>query len=76
MKQIQRDDSNPRALIEKPPLAVVAKGAGHSLAVEHQLEPLREERIREAAYARYQARGCVHGNELDDWLAAEASLTD
>ncbi|KVW98890.1 MAG: DUF2934 domain-containing protein [Polaromonas sp.] len=32
----------------------------------------REQAIRETAYACYEARGCVDGDELDDWLKAEA----
>ena len=34
----------------------------------------REAMIREAAYQRYEKRGYVHGNDLDDWFAAEAEL--
>ncbi|MBI5717680.1 MAG: DUF2934 domain-containing protein [Burkholderiales bacterium] len=29
------------------------------------------QKIRAAAYALYEARGCVEGHELDDWLQAE-----
>ena len=32
----------------------------------------REQAIREAAYACFEARGCEPGYELDDWLKAEA----
>lgn len=32
----------------------------------------REQAIREAAYACFEARGCEPGHELDDWLRAEA----
>jgi len=34
----------------------------------------REQAIREAAYACFEARGCVPGHELDDWLQAEAQV--
>jgi hypothetical protein len=34
----------------------------------------RENRIRVAAYYRYLKRGCRHGHDLDDWLAAEAEI--
>ncbi len=37
-------------------------------------KPSREARIQVAAYALYEARGCVEGGELDDWLAAEAAI--
>lgn len=31
---------------------------------------LREE-IAKVAYEIYEARGCLHGHDLDDWLEAE-----
>jgi len=34
----------------------------------------REQMIREAAYLRYEARGCEQGHAIDDWLAAEAEI--
>jgi Protein of unknown function (DUF2934) len=34
----------------------------------------REQAIREAAYALFEARGCEPGHELDDWLEAEAQV--
>lgn len=34
----------------------------------------RLEKIREAAYLRYVARGYAHGHDLDDWLAAETEI--
>jgi Protein of unknown function (DUF2934) len=34
----------------------------------------REQVIREAAYALFEARGCEPGHELDDWLTAEAQV--
>ena len=34
----------------------------------------REQAIREAAYACFEARGCEPGHELDDWLTAEAQV--
>jgi hypothetical protein len=35
-----------------------------------------EERIRVRAYQLYERRGKRHGHALDDWLQAEAELTD
>ena len=32
----------------------------------------REQAVREAAYACFEARGCEPGHELDDWLKAES----
>jgi len=34
----------------------------------------RQRMIQEAAYYRYLERGCIDGQDLDDWLAAEADL--
>ncbi len=34
----------------------------------------REQAVREAAYACFEARGCEPGRELDDWLKAEAMV--
>ncbi len=34
----------------------------------------RQEAIRQAAYAQFEARGCVYGHELEDWLKAEAEV--
>jgi hypothetical protein len=34
----------------------------------------REEFVRRTAYAYYEARGRIHGHELDDWLEAEAEF--
>ena len=34
------------------------------------------EAIEWRAYEIYQARGAVHGNDLDDWLQAEQELRE
>lgn len=34
----------------------------------------RESCIRRTAYAYFEARGGVHGHELEDWLRAEAEF--
>jgi hypothetical protein len=34
----------------------------------------KDEFVRETAYYYYQARGCIGGHELDDWLRAEAEF--
>ncbi len=33
-----------------------------------------EEEIRHCAFWHYEARGCVAGHELDDWLQSEAEI--
>lgn len=38
-------------------------------------EEQREAMVREAAYYYYEARGCIGGHELEDWLKAEADIT-
>jgi len=35
----------------------------------------REELIRQKAYALYEARQCEGGHELEDWLQAEAQVS-
>ena len=35
-----------------------------------------EERIAKRAYEFFLARGCAHGKDVDDWLAAEKELRD
>lgn len=39
----------------------------------HSLDE-RDAMLREAAYYLYEQRGCGHGRDVDDWLAAEAAL--
>lgn len=41
----------------------------------HDLEELKDQ-IRLRAYQIYEQRGFVDGDELDDWLQAEAELRD
>ena len=36
----------------------------------------RETQVREAAYFRYLAHGAEVGNEMEDWLQAEAELLE
>ncbi len=38
-----------------------------AVVIEHDL-------ITRLAFAKFLARGCVHGNALEDWLTAEAEL--
>ena len=40
-------------------------------ATENEIVP---EEIARRAYLRFCDRGCVHGNDVDDWLAAEREL--
>lgn len=44
------------------------------MAIPIETPEERIEKIREAAYFRYVARGYEHGHDLEDWLAAEAEI--
>ncbi len=74
MKEVQRREPKSHAMIEKPPLAMVLKGDGQAAMGAASVDPSRQARIREAAYARFESRGRLHGHDMDDWLAAEAEL--
>ena len=37
-------------------------------------QELTEEIIRMRAYQLFEQRGCRHGNDLEDWLQAEAEV--
>ena len=54
---------------EKPAAAEAASAAGQPMPDEQ-----RQQAIRLAAYALYEARGCVYGHALEDWLEAEAQV--
>lgn len=38
--------------------------------------PNSAEAIGHRAYQRFEARGCEHGHDVEDWLVAEADLRD
>jgi hypothetical protein len=40
-----------------------------------ETEALRRQRIEQRAYERFESRGCVHGHDVEDWLAAESEIT-
>jgi hypothetical protein len=35
---------------------------------------IQDDAIAARAYERFAARGCEHGHDVEDWLAAEAEL--
>ena len=57
-------------------------GNGDSVAVQSVAVPPvtafspSEEEIRERAYELFLERGCAHGADVADWLAAEGELKD
>jgi len=57
------------ALQEPPPDQPFAEGARDDVDPE-----LRHRMISEAAYQMYVARGYADGNDVDDWLTAEAQV--
>jgi hypothetical protein len=71
MKQQQVSATKARALAAKAPLAVVAIGEGAVQATSPTAIE-REAWVRQRAYALYEARGGVDGQDQDDWLKAEA----
>ncbi len=74
MKHSRHSHTTTRALMERPSLAVVARPGRLPEGVAPEAEASRQARIRAAAYALYEARGCVPGHDVEDWLAAEAAL--
>ncbi len=49
-------------------------GSGESPSAGDKLDCAREQLVAEAAYFRAQQRGFAPGNELSDWLQAEADI--
>ncbi len=63
--------ASPNGADTKAPTQVRQKAAGPSLLEASSRESL----IRARAYERYECNGCVDGNDVDDWLAAEAEVS-
>lgn len=77
-----RAKASTRAARKQPEGARLAAGQpdGKLLSVDvhrhsqhDELLPVREERIRVAAYLLAEQRGFTPGHELEDWLAAETA---
>jgi hypothetical protein len=79
-RRVTRSISTPRRLsMQSNPQArpVRATRGRHAAPVAEGgavVDASRDERIRAAAYALYEARGCDGGHEMEDWLAAEARI--
>jgi Protein of unknown function (DUF2934) len=59
------------------PLSPVQEEAANELSNEADANPetrSREERVRDAAYRRYEERGGAGGNEVQDWIDAEEEV--
>ena len=74
MKQTSGNAVRSRAAMKQPPMAVNALADGHAIPDGTEAGASHAMRIHEAAYALYEARGCVDGHDLEDWLAAEAAV--
>jgi hypothetical protein len=73
MKQTSDSAVRTRAAIRRPPMAVMEKKGSQARPDGAGEDSSRETRVHMAAYALYEARGCVDGHALEDWLAAEAA---
>jgi Protein of unknown function (DUF2934) len=59
------------------PLSPVQEEAAEELSNEADANPetrSREERVRDAAYRRYESRGGAPGGEVQDWIDAEEEV--
>lgn len=77
---IQKSTSARQAARARPerkhPLVKIEEAPASAAAPTGNGEPekTREQMIAEAAYYRAQRRGFAEGQELEDWLAAEAEI--
>ena len=81
MKAQKREEYPPMASPASTPSPTEAEVRTSDLeqsddASSAESEQERIERIRQAAYERYQRRGSTPGHEEEDWLAAERDIDD
>ena len=74
MKQTSSSAVRTRAAVKRPPTALMQNDGAHANPNGSATESPHAVRIHEVAYALYEARGCVDGHDLEDWLAAEAAV--
>jgi CelD/BcsL family acetyltransferase involved in cellulose biosynthesis len=74
MKHAAASTSGTHTMAGKPRAAASGKKAPAAAQAGEPADTSREARIREAAYARFQARGGTHGHDVQDWVEAEAAL--
>lgn len=66
------NESAGKTKASKPPKQVRAAGKRESSSGDYECP--REQMIAEAAYFRAEQRGFAPGNEMSDWLEAEADV--
>lgn len=76
VKQEEKMKSRTEASVKSRSTAPVkrARGAGKTDASSGNYDCPREQMIAEAAYYRAEQRGFTPGNEMSDWLEAEADV--
>jgi hypothetical protein len=60
---------------EAPPAAAKAKKPGPGEPAAAEPAEGHEDAVRRMAYLLYEQRGCIDGYEVEDWLRAEALVT-
>ena len=53
-----------------------ASGAKMQPSEDRETSLVTQDAIAQRAYALYQARGCEHGHDVEDWLRAERELQE
>ncbi|MDM7944289.1 MAG: DUF2934 domain-containing protein [Hydrogenophaga sp.] len=74
MKQLQDKPTRKQASSRTGKRVNAAQGATPATDSMAGHDSFGVERIHAVAYGFYEARGCVDGHDLDDWLAAEAAV--
>jgi DUF2934 family protein len=69
--EISREDATSSSPSPDPPLALLNLNRA-----AHVRNPESERQIREIAYRLYEERGKIDGQDLDDWLEAEAIVRE
>ncbi len=68
--------TSPKPTEKKAPPRVSKKGNGPVATGIDTSTVDRDEKIRQTAYFLYESRSFEGGHELDDWLKAEAQITN
>lgn len=74
MKHHHASASTPKSVAPTRAVEPASKSDMTSSASATASSDAKDEFVRQAAYYYYEARGCISGHELDDWLQAEAEF--